>query len=319
MGFRMMDESKTESVCVMNNQDYPGLYQAADIASASAQKTYLLLQQTYLASLIIGGMMGMLTSLFTGTALKGAYTVMAIVLAIGLLILWIGRSRQDDNAWFDCRAIAESVKTATWRYMMMASPFQNHGVIDQDFISELQEIRKARPDCQKHFVSVPAAKNPPITDFMRRLRESTYEDRKHFYIDQRLCDQKSWYFGKAKVNADESVRWFWWTAGLQSVALIVAIIQASAGGLGFNMIPILTTCAAVVAAWNQMKRHDELKKAYALASQELNELEAIARNLSNESDFPQLVEQVEETISREHTMWCARRDVPLRRSGSRAR
>lgn len=150
MEFRMTGNSPCKAAFTISNQEYPGLYQAADTASASAQKVYLLLQQTYLASLIIGGLMGMLTSLFTGGALKGIFTLMAIVLAIGLLILWIGRSRQDDSAWFDCRAIAESVKTATWRYMMIASPFQNHGVNDQDFISELQEIRKARPDCQNH-------------------------------------------------------------------------------------------------------------------------------------------------------------------------
>ncbi len=312
----MTGNTLNKAALTISNQDYPGLYQGADVAAASAQRIYFLLQQIYLGSLIIGGLIGMLTSFFSGSMLTGTYTLMAIVLAIGLLVLWIGRSRQDDNVWFDCRAIAESVKTATWRYMMMASPFHNHGVIDQDFISELQEIRKARPDCQKHFAGVAAASSPPITDFMRRVRESTYEDRKHLYVEQRLCDEKSWYFCNAKLNAGESARWFWWTAGLQSIAMIAAIIQASAGGVGFNMVPILTTCAAAVAAWNQMKRHDELKNSYALASQELNELETIARSLANESDFPQLVEQVEETISREHTMWCARRDVALRRSGS---
>jgi hypothetical protein len=315
----MSNDTQTPAASTISNQDYPGLYQGADAASASAQKIYFLLQQIYLGSLIIGGLTGMLTSLFTGSALTGTYTVMAIILAIGLLVLWIGRARQDDSTWFDCRAIAESVKTATWRYMMIASPFQNHGTIDQEFILELQEIRTARPECQKHFAGVAAASNPPITDFMRKMRESAYEDRKHFYIEQRLCDQKSWYFRKAKLNAGESVRWFWWTAGLQSVAVIAAIIQASAGGVGFNMVPILTTCAAAVAAWSQMKRHDELKKAYALASQELNELEVIARSLANESDFPQLVEQIEEASSREHTMWCARRDVLLRRTGAKVR
>lgn len=310
----MTGDTQTTAASTMSNQDYPGLYQGADEASTSAQKVYFLLQQIYLGSLIAGGLIGMLTSLFSGSALKGTYTAMAIVLAIGLLVLWIGRARQDDNAWFDCRAIAESVKTATWRYMMITPPFQNHGAIDQEFISGLQEIRKARPECQKHFACVAAASNPPITDFMRTVRASAYEDRKHFYIEQRLCDQKSWYFRKAKLNAGESVRWFWWTAGLQSIAVIAAVIQASSGGVGFNMVPILTTCAAAVAAWSQMKRHDELKKSYALASQELNELEVIARSLANESDFPQLVEQIEEACSREHTMWCARRDVLLRKN-----
>ena len=315
----MTAENHNKSVPHMKDLNYPGLFQGADTAAASAQKTFFLLQRIYLGSLIVGGLTGMLTSLFTGSALIWTYTAMAIVLAMGLLTLWIGRSRQDDNAWFDCRAIAESVKTATWRYMMIAPPFQGLDSIDQHFISELQEIRNARPECQKYLAGISVVSNPAITDLMREVRGDTFENRKLFYIAQRLCDQKVWYSRNAEMNARRGNRWFWGTACLQCVAVVVAIVQASTGGLGFNMVPVLTTCAAVVAAWSQMKRHDELKKTYALAAQELSELEAIASNLVIESEFPQLVEQVEEAISREHTMWCARRDVPLRRAGSGAR
>ena len=58
-----------------------------------------------------------------------------------------------------------------------------------------------------------------------------------------------------------------------------------------------------------MKRYSELAQSYFLAAQELGDQEAIASNIMKEDDFLALVEQVEETISREHTMWCARRDV----------
>lgn len=315
----MVGEHKNNSATIMNNQDYPGLFQGADAAAASSQKTYFLLQRIYLGSLIAGGLTGMLSSSLAGTALNWTYTAMAIVLAIGLIVLWIGRSRQDDDAWFDCRAIAESVKTATWRYMMSAPPFQDNTLTDQFFISELQEIRNARPESQKHLAGMVVVSNPAITDFMREVRKGTFEKRKLFYVEQRLRDQKVWYSHKAELNSRRGNRWFWGTAALQCAAVVIAIIQSSTGGLGFNIVPVITTCAAVVAAWSQMKRHDELKKTYALAAQELSELEAIANNLASESDFPQLVEQVEEAISREHTMWCARRDVPLRRTGSGAR
>ena len=36
----------------------------------------------------------------------------------------VTHSRRDDKVWFDCRAIAESTKTATWRYMMKTTPFE---------------------------------------------------------------------------------------------------------------------------------------------------------------------------------------------------
>ena len=143
------------------------------------------------------------------------------------------------------------------------------------------------------------------------MRSASFDERKKFYIEGRLRDQKSWYSDKAKFNAQRGAVWFWVTAGLQAFAVTLAVAQAASGPLGFNAVPVLTTCTAALAAWSQMKRHDELAKSYAVAAQELGELEAIAHHLSNESDFPQLVEQVEEAISREHTMWCARRDILL--------
>ncbi len=301
----------------MQTTNYPGLFQGADIASASAQKTYFILQRIHIGSLIVGAISGALTSLLTGNAIKWGYTTTAIVLALGLLVLWITRSRQDDKTWFDCRAIAESAKTAAWRFMMDAAPFENDESIDNRFISGLREIRESRPDYQKYLTGKAAASAPAITDFMRQVRALSFKERKQIFIEQRLCDQKSWYSQKAAQNASSSARWYWATVSLQGMAVGIAIIQAVAGGPGLNIVPILTTCAAAVAAWNQMKRHDELIKTYALASQELGELEAIASNLADEGDFPQLVEQVEEAISREHTMWCARRDVLIRRIDTR--
>ena len=61
-----------------------------------------------------------------------------------------------------------------------------------------------------------------------------------------------------------------------------------------------------------MKRYGELAQTYSLAAQELGDQETIASDTTEEADFLALVEQVEETISREHTMWCARRDVIIR-------
>ena len=148
---------------------------------------------------------------------------------------------------------------------------------------------------------------------MKDLRSRTFEERKRFYLDGRLRDQKLWYAKKANINTGDGNNWFWVTLVLQVSAVIIAVVQASAGSFIINIVPVLTTIAAAFAAWSQMKRHDELATTYSLAAQELVELEAIAGSLTQESDFPQLVEQVEETISREHSMWCAKRDVVLKK------
>jgi len=311
----MADTDYDSAQLNMSNEHYPELFQGADAASASAQKVYFLLQRGYLGSLVMGSAIGASTALMPDTSRTWLYAASAVVLAVGLLILWIGRARQDDKAWFDCRAIAESVKTVTWRFMMRVPPFESHDRADERFVAALREIRQARSGSEAHLVGATGADACPISDFMRNTRSLPLDKRKVLYIEGRLRNQKSWYSRKASASACYGARWFWATACLQALAVTVAIIQTAAGGLGFNAVPILTTCAAAVAAWNQMKRHDELKKAYALASQELVELEGIASGVGTDSDFSQLVEQVEEAVSREHTMWCARRDVSLRRTG----
>lgn len=314
----MTDREHRASPHNMGNEHYPSLFRSADVASGAAQKTYLLLQRMHLGSLVLASTIGAFTALATKTLSTALYSAIAIVLVLGLLILWIARSRQDDKAWFDGRAIAESVKTATWRFMMKAQPFQTNDTVEDRFVSDLREIRHARPDFGKHLAGVMDSSAPEITNFMRQIRSVSSDERKGFYIESRVRDEKSWYSHKAKTNAKSGARWFWATAGLQAIAVTTAIIQAVTGGLGYNVVPVLTTCAAAVAAWSQMKRHDELAQAYALAAQELGELESLANNPNTAGEFAQFVEQVEETISREHTMWCARRDVRLSgRTGDR--
>jgi hypothetical protein len=299
---------------LMNADQYPGLFRYADSASLSAQATYLQLQRAYLLSLIVGSVAGALTSLRVASLNAMLYTTMAAVLMIGLLILWIMRARQDDRVWFDGRAVAESVKTVTWRFMMKVPPFDDDAAASNLFLSQLREIRQARPHLGKHIAAAQEGDSVPITTFMRERRSEALEERKAFYVAHRLSEQRGWYAKKARLNAQASTRWFWIVTGLQAVALVFAIAQAVSRGQLINIVPALTTCAAAFAAWGQLKRHDELAQSYALAAQELEELAALASEGPANDEFPQLIEQAENSISREHTMWCARRDVRIRSS-----
>lgn len=295
----------------MGNDNYPGLYIYADSASLNAQRTYLRLHRAHLGSLMIGSAVGPVAMLGTSGVRIGLFTIMAIVLALGLLVLWIIRARQDDKIWFDERAVAESAKTATWRFMMKVPPFHEDTQAEERFVSELKEIREARPHLGKYMATVQDTNRLLITDFMRERRAATLTDRKAFYISDRLADQRSWYVTKAKVNAALSARWFWVVAVIQITAVVLAVIQAVSGGLGINIVPVITTCAASFAAWSQMKRYDELAQSYALAAWELEELESLSSSQTAIEDFAQFVEQAEDSISREHTMSIARRDVRL--------
>jgi len=296
---------------MMSDDSYPGLYRYADLASLAAQRTHVRFHKAHLGSLVLTSATGAITALNVAWLNTWLYTAMALVLTFGLVILWIMRASQDDKVWFDGRAVAESVKTATWRFMMKAPPFHEDGKAEEQFVAQLKEIREARPHLGKHIAAKQDADGLSITPFMREKRTGSLQDRRAFYVSDRLTDQKAWYARKAKLNADAGRRWFWIVTGLQMLAVALAVIQAVSGGMKINVVPVITTCAAAFAAWGQMKRHDELAQSYALATQELEELASLANGQTTDADFVQLVEQTENSVSREHTMWCARRDIHL--------
>ena len=304
----------------MTNNNYPTLYRCADATSIKAQNTYLLLNKVYLGLLVLGSLISAFATILSPTINNYLYIGLAAVLVVGLFIFWVMRARKDEKIWFDSRAVAESVKTATWRFMMGIPPFHEESTAEAIFIDNLKEIREARPHLGKHLAAEMNADGSAITEFMKRMQTSSLEERRDFYLKARIRDQKTWYTKKARSNADYGNRWFWIILFLQVLIMIIAIFQAIYGGCRINPIPIITTCAAALAAWSQIKRHDELAQSYALAAQELDEIEAIANNQASEDTFAHIVDQAEISISREHTMWCARRDVSLsKQSGANPR
>jgi hypothetical protein len=57
----------------------------------------------------------------------------------------------------------------------------------------------------------------------------------------------------------------------------------------------------------QVKKYQETAQSYSVTSQELGFIEALARTVSTEEQFSLFVENAEFAISREHTLWIARR------------
>jgi hypothetical protein len=62
-------------------------------------------------------------------------------------------------------------------------------------------------------------------------------------------------------------------------------------------------------------RHAELGRAYGLAYQELLTFLSLTGEVHSESELHDLVDSGETAISREHTMWVARRTEALGRLG----
>jgi hypothetical protein len=297
---------------------YPGLFRVSDDAALRAQRRYFhfLCLQLALFSLtsLLGALAGVPGLLLSDRAKHGVFLAIAVILALAMLVLWTLRLRRYEKVWFDCRAIAESTKTATWRYMMRASPFhvtESQNEVDGRFVSELNEIKQARAGASVDLID----QSPDvsyISDTMRQTRGMSVEERYFVYLEDRLRDERAWYESKASKNRASGFRWFVLTACLQAIGLIFAILKAGWLDLPVNFSSFLMTVAASFTAWTQANKNEELANSYSLAAQELRELEAMPKQISDESQFRAFVENAEEAISREHTMWYIRRNPGAR-------
>lgn len=287
---------------------FPSLYRRADSASNRMQRNYLHFYTAHLILLILGSGGSTVASMIPEGFSMWLHVGMIIILVIGIAINFIFHARKYDEKWFGCRSVAESTKTAAWRFMMKASPFEDDSTAEETFRSKVREIQTGKHAIVKTLAQELHSGAQLITSVMKDMREKHMVERKDTYLKARLLDQKVWYQKKARYNSVMESRWFYATTGLQLLAIIFALIQL-VSAWGVNVVPILMTCAAAAVAWSQMKRHSELAQSYSLVAQEFEELETRASGITQECDFRQFVDDVEYAISREHTLWCVRREV----------
>lgn len=295
----------------MNDSDYPGLFALADNASRTAQTRYLTSNKIYMASLLIASAIGAVVTVVPESWDDTLSIAVSVLLIGGFVLLWFMKGQKDERVWFDGRAVAESVKTTAWKFMTQTPPYDQQNGVEERFVANLGEIRTARPELGKYMAVSMMAGTDSITNEMRRVRTLAFQERKGVYLTERLRDQRVWYSAKARFNAKWGKYCFRGIVSIQALAIGLGLLAAAYGTLATVGIPICATIAATIAAWHQLTRHDELAQSYALAAQELDDLASLGEQILVESEFHQFVEQVEDSISREHTMWCARRDVRL--------
>src|SRR5687768_2397246 len=108
--------------------DYPALFRAADAASRRARFAHTRLIGTELGLLVAAAVAGTLQSFLPETTSAWARALPAVLLAAALIVKLANRLQRFDEQWFDGRAVAETVKTASWRYAMRVRPYDGEGV-----------------------------------------------------------------------------------------------------------------------------------------------------------------------------------------------
>lgn len=290
----------------ITNDAYPALYQVADRSSVAGQRSYRRLVAAELAFVLGGAALAVLSAVVpTFQPILLSLAAASLFGAIAMKLL--NRQGGSDQRWFDGRAVAETVKTQTWRYMMRVAPYSSEATADEAFGSDVLGAMRARPALAQPLDHLPEDPRQ-ISGIMRAARALPLEGRLELYLAERLSDQATWYKNRAVENQVRGRRWFWLSLASQVLAAAFAFVGVLRPGDAIaNTIGLCAAVAAAATAWSQLGRHDELGKAYALAYQELITFRTLAGSVATEEDLDRLVANGEGAISREHTMWMAKR------------
>ena len=285
------------------SSDLPGLYQSADQASLGAQKNYFNGLRWYLILLICAAFISYARPKdISGALLSASF----FLVTLGILIFL--RVKRPDDTWYNGRAVAESVKTRAWRWMMRADPYEdceNVEIASKQFISDLRAIldqNKSLSNC----LQATSAVEDPISNSMELVRGLPVADRLSVYIDQRIQNQVEWYWTKSRFNKRRAQQWFWVSIVLHGSAIAMLLYRIKDPTFSLP-IEVIATAAGAALTWLQAKKHNELNSAYALTAHEIVLIKGESTSVHSKEQLSEYVVNSEAAFSREHTQWVARK------------
>lgn len=287
----------------MEKNDYPALYRSADTSSNTEQHEYLTLLRAEYGLLVLAAILSMG---FSESSIYHAFYALLFVLAATVLLFRAVRKPEQD--WYRCRALSESIKTSTWRYMMRAEPFVDAPAVKMpraEFRNFLTEILRANRHLGSGIASELAAEHQ-ITPRMEEIRSLDLEARKKVYKEQRIANQRRWYAKKASDNRKASKGWVGATVVVYIAATVTVLLRIAKPEWELLPTEPLIVLAASFIGWIQTKKFNEIASAYALTAHEIGILQPRLDELSDEDAFSDFVNEAELAFSREHTQWVAR-------------
>ncbi len=287
----------------IQEQDFPALYRSADDLSLKSQRHFFRALRAHLVTLVVAAIFSIISIPHWSVA---AAQLLALLCALGCSIYLF--AMRPDRIWYAGRAVAESIKTITWRYVCQAEPFQGDNITARnDFQQTLKQIvEQNREVCQLLTENLDGQQ---FTPKMEQMRAQPLEERRATYADCRIKDQLTWYAKKAAFNRRMSQYFFWILIGVNIIAVICAALRMIYIELAFWPTDVFVAIAASILSWMQAKRFSELAASYTLASHEIGLIKEQSLLPDTHEKFSLFVGDAENAFSREHTQWVARKDV----------
>lgn len=288
----------------MTEKDYPNIFAAADSASKRAQNRYVGLNISILSLIVLTTI-----STLVSDAPKWLSILSSILLVISTIFTVLIFFFKPEKTWYDGRAIAESAKSLTWKFMMGVTPFSYSLTTEQaeeKLIKNLKQIIGQKKEFYK-LIGEQFGEREQITSRMIENREMSFSDKVQLYSSARLEEQRKWYAKKSKLNRKNKNIALSCLIAFQIFAITTLVMEIY-DSIEFTLTPLLATLATSTIALLQLKRFQELTESYGITATELSLIKSKTRHIKNEEDLENFVDDAETAISREHTLWLARRD-----------
>lgn len=287
----------------MQEHDFPALHRSADGLSLASQRNFFRALRAHLVTLVVAALLSIISVPHWSIA---ALQLLVLLGALGCSIYLF--STRPERLWYAGRAVAESIKTVTWRYVCRAEPFQNDDTSARSAFRQTLKaiIEQNREVCQALTEHLDGAQ---ITSVMEQMRARSLEERRATYAANRIGDQLTWYAKKAAFNRRMSQGFFWALIATNAVAVVFATLRMIYVDLSFWPTDVFVSVAASLLSWMQAKRFSELAASYALAAHEISLIKEQSLIPDTDEKFSLFVGDAENAFSREHTQWVARKDV----------
>ena len=296
---------------------FPPVYVLASAKSGKQQSRHFWLLRIQFISLFIASAITVFSSSDpTYFRIASAGYLIFVTLSLAALCCSIRKRKEPEKLWYESRALTESVKTMTWRFIMGAEPFNfphTDEQLESHFTGELNRIWELNEMGDKE-IDDTLKETPQVTEWMKNVRDSSFKEKKCRYCNTRIQSQLNWYQQKAEFNKKRATLFSRFSGAAYLLAMSVACLQLI--DLSYHIPnwlselpkwlsePLLVMAAGLLG-WTQAKKYSELASSYSLTAREISRLQKRMAAVTEEQ-FGGFVNDAETAFSREHTQWAAR-------------
>lgn len=237
------------------------------------------------------------------------FSVIVAFFAIGIVVQLVATRQQFERRWYVFRAVRESQKSLIWQFAVGLGEFTTSTP------GGLSSYIKRMKEAEDEFALKPPTANPRPDEEERfvltiqQMRAEGWETRRSVFLRERVDDQISWYGSRVKENKRSANALDAMVVILQISGIVLSVVLLERHFNGSSLLALTVCVLASLVAWGQAKQYSSLIGPYSNAQRELMSIRQLINVASSESEFVRSGSEAEEAISREHSLWCARRGV----------